>query len=243
MKKFLDEKRFHILDALIKLTIGLFILGTSLFAYMYFVDGGKEANLRLIQSKLESFSKIKIVKVGHKEDPIVLSNIFTTFKFSPSRVLTINGLSPKSFEELRAETVMRVGDWGVATLTINPQDPEEGVKIRHGFRVKRDREFLDFTNGAEFSFEQFSDLIHKYQHLEKFVLSLPVLDKDQVTEAFYKKYGKSLEKSFGFSKKYYSIRWRFKTDYLGDSDKSYGKQPESLPKMAPGLLKKIISGS
>ena len=48
MRKFLDEKRFYILNALIKLTIRTFVLGIPLFAYQYFFDGGKEADFMLI---------------------------------------------------------------------------------------------------------------------------------------------------------------------------------------------------
>ena len=111
--------------------------------------------------------------------PLLYQIFLQPLNSPPNRILTVDEPCTKSFEGLGGETVMQAGDGGITTLTINPKDSENKTKIRHGFRVKRDKEFLDFANGAKFSFEQFSDLIYEHQQLENFVLSLPALDKNQ----------------------------------------------------------------
>ena len=87
--------------------------------------------------------------------------------------------------------------------------------------------------------EKFDDLISKYNLLQNYVNSLPELKAEEITESFFKKHAKQLKTSWGFAGHYHWTRWRFKTDYLGNGEKDFWNQPQSLPPISQNILDQL----
>jgi len=240
--KFFESKNgvrnYNIIHSLVKILMLFIAFAILSFAYDFYFDGGKRSDLQIIQNKLKTNKNIEVLKLGFKDEGVVLAKFFATIKTSSGHVMTLHDLRPEIFTDLGVTTLLRVGDWGVVTLKISPrEDTKEGLVYSNGFRLMRDEDFLAFTKNQ--SYKTMDDLINRAELVEQYVLTLPELKQTQISEDFYLKHVVSKDAEYGFGGKRYFLRWRFKSNYLGDFEKSYGNEKYSRPTFPKALHMKI----
>lgn len=234
------NRNYHIAHSFMKIFMTVLGIGVLLFGFDYFYSDGNKKDFNLVKDKLGKIENIKVLKLGFKDDAVVLTNIFATFNVSGKTIITVSDLRPDSFEKLGITTLLRVGEWGIASLKFSPHKEELEYRFvyKNGVRVNRDKQF--FNVEENYSFKHLISLINNVDKLENYVLTLPILDQGIIDEEFFNKHAVLKEDEYGFGKNYYLLKWRFKTNYMGDSKKTFGNQTESMPVLSEELLNKFI---
>ena len=241
MKWFQNENgRRHreIADTATKTMLTIVVATVVFVGLMHFFGGGKEDSFRQVKSQLEKLEGISVLKTGGKDDALILTDVFASFEVESRGILTVGRIRPESFEQIENEILLRVGDWGIATVTLHPDSQEDRVRHRHGIQIAKDADFKQRTAGVEI--RELGDLVSHYDDLSDYVSSLPELSTPELDLEFLKANAQRKNNDWGFGGHYYAVRCRFRTDYLGSPMRDYNKQPEAVPTVSNETVSAMV---